>query len=879
MCRVLVIDDNPHIFDDFQAILHEAKEPSGLDAMNAELFGGEVHDAAPGKTYQLDYASQGKEGYEKVQQALTQEKPYQLAFVDMRMPPGWDGLETIERIWQTDPHMQMVICTAYSDYSWEQITQRLGTTPNFLILKKPFDVTEVTQLASALTEKWRLGRQEALKMEELDREVRERTAELQRLNERLHEEITERTQAEEKARWFVESAPEAMLIVNNTGKIVLANAQAEQVFGYDREALLAQPIEKLIPERGRLNPAGHREAFCTAPHVRAMETGMELYGLHKEGREFPAEVSQRSIEIQGETLVSCSIRDITKRKQAEAELQTAREAAEAANHAKSQFLASMSHEIRTPMNGMIGMAGLLLGTELTGEQREYAELVRHSGAALLTIINDILDFSKIEAGKLDVEEVDFELRTTVEDVLELLAEQAHVKGLELTCLIHAEVLGWVRGDPGRLRQILTNLVGNAVKFTETGEVVVKVTRTTEFPTESLIRFAVTDTGIGIPPEAQDRLFQAFTQGDGSTTRRYGGTGLGLVISKQLVELMGGTIGVESAPSQGSTFWFSVQFKKCSALHTVVPPDPSVMRDLRVLCVDDNATNRTILEAWLSAWGMQVDCTADGPRALARLQTASRNAQPYDLAILDHQMPGMDGMTLAREIKADAAISAVRLILLTSFGKRGDGEATRRGGFDAYLTKPLRQSHLYDGIMTVMGTAATASTPLITRHSMAEAKAQIRARVLIAEDNVVNQKVAVRLLEKLGCRVDVVANGREAVEATARITYDLMFIDCQMPEMDGYEATAAIRAREAQTGNHIPIIAMTANAMQGDREKCLETGMDDYLSKPVMSQDLATMIQKWTRPPDESSSTAPATSQPRPSSAVGMTVNQPDVGNE
>jgi two-component system sensor histidine kinase/response regulator len=375
--------------------------------------------------------------------------------------------------------------------------------------------------------------------------------------------------------------------------------------------------------------------------------------------------------------------------------------------------------------------------------------------------------------------------------------------------------------------------------------VVQATLAEETPDHVLIRFAVTDTGIGIPSEVQSRLFQAFSQADGSTTRQYGGTGLGLAISKRLAELMGGSIGVESVPGKGSTFWFTVRLEKRLGLYGVAVTDLPELCGVRVLGVDDNTTNRLFLEHQLGAWGMQVDCVADGPTALEQLQAAHSHGTPYALAILDLQMPGMNGLELARTIKDDPLLRSLRLVLLSSLCRRGDGTEAQRIGFAAYLTKPIRQAQLYDCLTTVMGSPAEApAVPLVTRHRLAETQAQLRVRVLVAEDNVVNQKVAVRMLEKLGCRVDVVANGREAIEALSRIAYDLVCMDCQMPEMDGFEATAAMRAREVQTGGHLPIIAMTANAMQGDRERCLAAGMDDYVDKPVQSKELASILHKW-----------------------------------
>ncbi|MHB8645980.1 MAG: response regulator [Thermomicrobiales bacterium] len=547
-----------------------------------------------------------------------------------------------------------------------------------------------------------------------------------------------------------------------------------------------------------------------------------------------------------------TILDITEQKRIEDELRRAMEAADAAHRVKAEFLANMSHEIRTPLNGILGFSELLLDTPLTAEQREYVETVTTSGNTLLHVIGDILDFSKLEAGKLTLETFDFDLAATTEEVGALLAAQAHAKGVEMITAVAPDVPTALRGDPFRLRQILTNLLSNAIKFTERGEVVVHARLAEETGDAVVIEFAVTDTGIGLTPEERGRLFHSFSQADGSTTRKYGGTGLGLVITKQLVELMGGTIGVESESGKGSTFHFTARFARQSAASAGADRPHADLRGKRVLIVDDNATNRRLLHEQIVAWGMRNGSAADGPEALALLRAVATGGEAYDLAILDMQMPGMDGLALARAIKADPALAAVRLLMLTSIGRSGINEEAREAGIAACLTKPVRQSALYDCLATVIAETPTPTGETVAVDNRTIASEQVprssvdrdtTALVLLVEDNAVNQRVAARMIENLGYRVEIADNGQVALDALAVCAYAAVLMDCQMSEMDGYAATAAIRQREGDA-RHTPIIAMTANAMQGDRERCLAAGMDDYLAKPVRSKELAMVLARW-----------------------------------
>ena len=673
--------------------------------------------------------------------------------------------------------------------------------------------------------------------------------------------------SERRLRSVFNTAHDALIIQDATGRVVSFNNMMLDLFQLSADQIMSTTIEKDLP--GPASPMESmpeiwRQAFGGKDQVFRWEA------KRSDGSTFDAEVILKKFSDGNNDFVLTSIRDTTERKIAEEALGKAkmeveetnlrlREAikeaekltveARAANVAKGQFLANVSHEIRTPLNGVIGMTELLLDTDLDDKQRDYAQIVKTGGDALLTLINDILDFSKIEAGKLEVETIDFDLRATIEDISDLLAVRAQDKDLEFVCLIDPEAPSFVRGDPGRLRQVLGNVIGNAVKFTPHGEVSIHVSFLAELENQVIIKFTVQDTGIGIPEDKIENLFSPFSQMDASNTRQFGGTGLGLSISKNLVELMGGEIGVQSSVGNGSTFWFTIILEKQPFAPVRITACPGAICGRRVLGVDDNATNRRLLEAYLRNWDCRFDLVDGGESALAELKHACLTGDPYEIAILDMQMPELDGETLGEIIKGDPLTCDVVLIMMTSLSRRGDAKRLEEKGFSGYLTKPVRQKQLYDCLLMSLGQAHGEGGPgrrsIVTRHTIAEARRK-RLRVLVVEDNYTNQRLAVSVLEKLGHDVNAVSNGLEALDVLKKDKYDIILMDVQMPIMDGLEATRFIRQGSIEILDpNVRIIAMTAHTMKGDRERCLEAGMDDYISKPVQATDLVDVLQRWT----------------------------------
>ncbi|MBI4873597.1 MAG: PAS domain S-box protein [Acidobacteria bacterium] len=654
-------------------------------------------------------------------------------------------------------------------------------------------------------------------------------------------------------RQFASAAQDATVVIDAHGNTTYWNPAAERLFGYSEAEALGRPVHELIcpPELRAAHAQGFRR-FLQTGQGAALGTTVELTGQKKGGECFPVELSLSAFRRKGEWNVIGGVRDVSARKHAEAELARYARELEAAGRAKSDFLASMSHEIRTPMNGIAGMTTLLLDTPLSAEQRSYAETVRSSADALLAVVNDILDFSKVEAGRMTLEKIPFDLRASCEDMIELVAPKARERGLELVLWYEPAAPAHVSGDPGRIRQIVLNLLSNAIKFTESGHVLLEVAAHGAGEGQAEFRLSVHDTGIGIPPEKIPSLFERFTQADTSTTRRYGGTGLGLAICRQLAGLMQGRIAAVSEAGGGATFsvWLPLEIDRTAPRVELPVAD---IQGLRVLVVDDNSDSRFATRELCAHWGMRSGETPDASAALDLLLAAQRGGDPYQLMITDWLMPGMDGEELSRTVRATPALAALPIILLSSIGQRDERARFAAAGCNGYLVKPVKAATLFEIVRRV---AASGSESILTRHDVVPRHGAEIASVLpgfpgscvlLVEDNPVNQKVGAKLLEKFACRVDVAANGVEAVQMVERSFYDLVLMDCRMPEMDGYEVTRRIRGLEGRAGR-IPIVAMTASVLEEDRRRCAEAGMDGYVSKPVHLPALLAALEKWLPQP-------------------------------
>ena len=656
------------------------------------------------------------------------------------------------------------------------------------------------------------------------------------------EDITERKRMVERFRATVDAAPAAMLVVDEVGDILLANHQAEEMFGYPHDELIGQKVEVLIPSRFQEKHPGHREAFFHNPVQRDMGAALDLFGKRKDGSEFPVKVGLSPIETGDGPAVICGVLDMTQQKLTLENLQSAKEAAESASRAKSSFLANMSHEIRTPMNGIIGMSQLLAQTELRPHQRDYLATVDESAHILLRLLNDILDFSKIEAGKLELECIEFRISECVARASQMLALRAAEKGLEMACRVSPEIPDHLQGDSGRIQQVLVNLLGNAVKFTEAGEIFVNVNAKSITQEKVRLHFSVSDTGIGIPPDKLEQIFRPFEQAESSTTRRFGGTGLGLAISKQLVEMMRGQIWIESEPGRGSTFHFTAEFGVSPDQQAREPAELSSLKDIPVLVVDDNFTNRRILSEMLKFWQMDPILADSATAAREAIQKATKSHQPIRLILLDHHMPGEDGFHFAESLKHTHESSSCPIIMISSGSSPVDAELCASRGIARFMSKPVIASELLNEVLRQFSRFATVK-PEQALHLDKSVTVPPR-RVLLVEDNEINRRVALGLLRSRGHQAEVAENGKEAVDRLAEQEFDVVLMDMQMPVMDGYEATALIREREHQTGGRIPIVAMTAEALKGDREHCLESGMDDYVSKPISPAEMYRAIERF-----------------------------------
>jgi PAS domain S-box-containing protein len=662
-------------------------------------------------------------------------------------------------------------------------------------------------------------------------------------SDRKEKEVYTKTlkESEERIRTTINAVIDGIFTIDKNGSLHSSNPAFCQMFRYKETELENKTIEELMPEFYQDLKKGHISQYLQKQDSKIYESTAK----HKGNSLFPIEIGLSEFLLGQEKMFIGVVRDITERKLAEKELRTAQELALESARLKSQFLANMSHEIRTPLNGIIGMTELLLSTPLSEDQKEFAEIINRSGDVLMTVINDILDFSKIEAGKITLENVNFDLQALIEESVGLMAQRAHSKGLELVSLVNSNVPSKLKGDTVRLQQVLNNLLSNAIKFTLNGEVSVYVKLLEETPLKAKIVIEVCDTGIGISQEEQDLLFQPFTQVDGSTTRKFGGTGLGLSISKQLVQLMGGEINLKSELGKGSVFSIVLTFLKQEKLDAKIAHHPA-LRNMKVLIVDDNEVNRKILKLQTTAWEMQSDTVESAKQALDLLSKAAEDKEPYHIVIIDMGMPEIDGAELARRIRNIPNIAETNLLILTSYNLSNPQQILGTT-VEGYLNKPVRQSKLYDCLVNILGLSSEV-VKIIKQQPATSLKTtnEFNIKVLVVEDNIVNQKVAKLMLENLGCQVETASNGLEALKLLEQENYPVIFMDCQMPVMDGYEATKKVRKIQKNTSRQSYIIAMTANAMQGDREQCLAGGMNDYVSKPLKTEDLQLSLERWTK---------------------------------
>jgi PAS domain S-box-containing protein len=841
--RVLVIDDDLNLLHLYELIL----SPDGEIVSSDEANGS--------RSFQVTAAPHGQAGYELVKQSMINNEPFAVAFIDMRMLPGWDGLKTAKAIREIDDRIYIVIVTGYMDGPIDQLQDVLKH--DVFYLHKPSRNEEIYQMARNLCNSW-------------NRDI----------------ELTNTTISRDYFVNILAAIQDSMIVVASDFTIKMINEATSRLLGYSREELIGLPIKDIVEEK-TYQPiwnAFYRKEETSQKWITEFAelgfiSGLETVYIDKYGGEIPVLFSGSVMKDKSGNLenIICMARDITEINKAKEDIQKARIRAEDFNRelietnkqlesaieranqmavqakiasiAKSEFLANMSHEIRTPMNGVIGMTTLLLNTPLTQEQREYTNIINGSADSLLNIINDILDYSKIESGKLELENIDFNLRLAIESFNDIMAFKAFEKGLEYNCLFHHDVPLSLNGDPIRLRQILINLVGNAIKFTEKGDVFVKITPENQDDNNTMLKFTISDTGIGIPKNRSDRLFELFSQIDASITRRYGGTGLGLAISKKLVEMLGGQIGFESTEGKGSTFWFTAVFKKQSSVGDKKDTNNNICRN-RILLVNNNKNTNYVFKEYFEVMGCYFDEAFDLKQMMDKLNFAYDNNNRFNIAIIDENIFSINERVFVQKIKNDPKLKHTHLVMLISVGKTNIYSKLKNIGFDAGLTKPVKYSMLYETIKLFDKEYTTDDNIPSDNKNVYQSilkDQNDKLKILLAEDDPINQKVAGHMLKKLGYSVEIAGDGTEALGMLERNLYDIVLMDVQMPNVDGFQATKIIRDPKSRVVNHdVPIIALTAHAMNGDRESCLAEGMDDYISKPIQPQDLIDAIKRQSK---------------------------------